>query len=105
MVFVPLVGMYKIQECEACSDLDHLLEKIDCTLLFLTKKEYNRISYNLDGDSHLKHIQKLLRYKSVIIKRKYNCTYPSDCISTQNLITQATILAFRHHKCSECTDC
>lgn len=94
-----------LKKCENCGDLNILLSKIECTILFMLKRKHSIDIYNLEDNFDEERFKSLLRYKRVIGKRIYDCFYPSTNIKTSDLIQQASLLAFRDSNCSECQTC
>lgn len=94
-----------LKKCKNCEDLSLLLSKIECTIIFMLKKKHSIQVYNLEDNFDEDRLKSLFRYKRVLNKRIYDCSYPSKNIKTSDLIQQASLLAFRGEDCSECQTC
>lgn len=94
-----------LKECEACSDLSHLLKQIDCTILYLSKNRDFSIKYNVELYFNQNEFNDLVRYKRIVERRIYSCNYPDATIKTSDIIAYATKLAFRDGNCSQCESC
>ena len=82
-----------------CDCLD-LVEKLECTLMHLSKQELYKDFYNLSECSHLPEIKRLSRYLRIIRRRMHDTTYPAAYLKNQNLITQVNKIAYKDNcKC------
>lgn len=92
----------KLTHCTNCDSLEKLLESIECTLVYLIKRKYYSLIYNVNycEDSY----KDLLRYRRIIEKRIYNSTYPCVSVKISTIIEQAKKLVI-DEDCSRCAEC
>lgn len=82
-----------------------LLDRIECSVLFMIKKKQAILVYNLEDSFDEDRYKDLLRYKRVINNRIYDCNYPCSSIDSPTLIEKVNQLAFREGNCSQCITC
>jgi len=93
----------KLKTCDC--DIDALLAKIECTIFYITKQKYYSLVYNTSYKFDADLLKQLVRYKNILNKRKYNCTYPCPSIKTRDIISHVNTIAFRDGNCSQCESC
>lgn len=92
------------RECDACPDLQEVLEDIDCTILFLTKHKYDSIVYGVKECFDPSLLKELEIYKRIITSRLYNPSYPCSEYTSNEILGKARLLAYRTN-CSNCPEC
>lgn len=86
----------KLINCD-CSDL---VEKLECTIIHLSKQELYKTFYNLNVPCKVADIKKLSTYLRIIKRRMHDSTYPAIYLKTQDLITQVNKIAYKDNcKC------
>ena len=64
-----------IKKCNDCEDLINLLSKIDDYLSFTAKECSNNLRYDLGTETPDEIVDRIVRYKSIILKRMFNPDY------------------------------
>jgi len=90
-------------KCDNCEDLKTLLQKIECTIIFMMHKKHSMLIYNLGGIFDEERLKNLFRYKRILSKKIYSPTYAR--IKTSSLIARINEIAFKDEDCSLCTTC
>lgn len=80
----------KINKCNSCQNIFELLSQIDSKLKYYGDNSYNNNSLLLNLDVKPDVIKKLIKYKSIVLKRLYNPNYACD-ITLGQIITQIKI--------------
>jgi hypothetical protein len=81
----------RLGQCTDCSTIDSLLEKIDCVLAKNAQDQLNNNKYELGKCIPVEVIDKLIRYKDILLKRRFNPYYAykipnTDIISRVNTL-------------------
>ena len=95
----------QIVQCTNCDALKEAYDKVVCTILELTRNNYNNISYNTSLYFDQELLNKLIRYERVISNRIYNPKYPCSGIDTQDIVKLAITTAYKSSECSFCEKC
>lgn len=94
----------RTKECEDCNDLQKVLSYIDCTILDIVLKRYNKLIYGTKDCCNDELYNSLVKYKEVITNRLYNCSYPCVPFSSNEILSKARLLAYKTD-CSRCPEC
>lgn len=89
--------------CDNCEGLSTLLNKVECTIIFMMSKKHAMDIYNLGGDFDEDRLKNLFFYKRILQNRIYNPLYTP--IKTSSLIARISELAFKDENCSHCDKC
>lgn len=65
----------RIGKCNDCVSIDSILEQIDCVLSTYAKDQIDNNHYELNKPIPAERIQKIIRYKSILLKRRFNPYY------------------------------
>lgn len=77
--------------CTDCSSLDAILDKIDCVLTQYTKDQINNNQYELGKPIPKDIIEKLIKYKAIITKRRFNPNYAWN-VPNIDIISRVNVL-------------
>ena len=91
--------------CTNCGSLTEVYNEIECTLLDLIKMKWTNAQYNTSLSFNQSLYDDLVRYKRVVYKRKFNPSYPSECIDVQDIISQSKLRTYKRGDCSICVEC
>lgn len=92
-------------ECNDCSSLKTMIEKIDCSLYNLIKNKHNNERFNTEECFSIEQFKDLSHYKRIITKRIFSPKYPCDTYTNQDIISGAVRKLFGDWECSKCVNC
>lgn len=81
----------RLGKCTDCEGIDHALKKIDEFLALYSKESINNLKYDIGNKIPLCTIDKLIKYKEILLRRRFNSSYlwkipNSDLISRINTL-------------------
>lgn len=81
----------QLKKCTDCEGIHEAIERIDSYLALYSKESSNNSKYAIGNVIPICKIDKLIKYKEILLKRKYNSSYlwkipNSDLISRINTL-------------------
>ena len=91
-----------LKNCNECSVLIDLQNKVDCSIANLIANKWNAHIYGVGLYFDAAHYKDLIRWKSILQKRILNPNYPSSCEGDQVLIKLINKDLYKISKCPKC---
>lgn len=81
----------RLSGCNDCQSIDKILSEIDCVLTKYAHDASNNEKYELGQPIPAWKVEKLIKYKNILLKRRFNSSYlwsvpNSDIIARVNTI-------------------
>ena len=95
----------QIVQCDNCTSLKDMLEKIDCSLFHLVRNRWNNEAFNVSLYTDRRRFRDLATYRRIIEERIYNACYMGRHIDSLDIMAKAGRLLYGNDECSKCVSC